>query len=115
MRDDSTIEAEEEWPPPAARLQGILWRAEGHLFRAEYAQASRTLDEAAGLGDEELVAGLRHIAAAGWRLQKGEPERARRQLASARRRLAPFLPESREVELASLLDAIVESSHGELA
>jgi hypothetical protein len=114
MRDDSTTE-ETEWPPPEARLQGILWRAEGHLSRAEYAQASRTLDEATGLGDEELVAGLRHLAAAGWRLQNGEPNRARRQLVHARRRLAPFLPESREVELASLLGAIVESSGGELA
>jgi hypothetical protein len=114
MRDDSTTE-QTEWPAPEARLQGILWRAEGHLFRAEYAQASRALDEAAGLGDEELVAGLRHLAAAGWRVQNGEPARARRQLAHARRRLAPFLPESREVEVANLLDAIVESSRGELA
>jgi hypothetical protein len=106
---------QQDWPPPEARLQGILWRAEGHLSRAEYAQASRALDEAVGLGDEELVAGLRHLAATGWRLQNGEPERARRQLAHARRRLAPFLPEAREVELASLLDAVVESSRGELA
>src|SRR5262245_44057159 len=114
MGDDSTTE-DAEWPPPEARLQGVLWRAEGHLFRAEYAQASRALDEAAGLGEDELVAGLRHLAAAGWRLQNGEPERAHRQLAHARRRLAPFLPETREVEVAALLDAVVESSGGELA
>jgi hypothetical protein len=111
MDDDSN----EEWPPPEARLQGILWRAEGHLFRGEYGQASRALDEAAGLGADELARGLRHLAAAGWRLGNGEPERARRQLAHARRRLAPFLPESREVEVARLLEAIVESSGGELA
>jgi hypothetical protein len=113
MHDDST--GEDEWPPPEARLQSILWRAESHLFRAEYGQASRTLDEAAGLGEEELVAGLRHLAAAGWRVQNGEPERARRQLSHARRRLAPYLPESRDVEVARLLDAIVESASGELA
>jgi hypothetical protein len=105
----------EHWPPPEGRLQGILWRAEGHLFRGEYGQASRALDEAAGLGEDELVAGLRHLAAAGWRAQNGEPERARRQLAHARRRLAPFLPESREVEVARLVHTIVESAHGELA
>jgi hypothetical protein len=114
MRDDSTTE-ETEWPPPEARLQGILWRAEGHLFRAEYGQASKALDEAAGLGEDELVAGLRHLAAAGWRARNGEPERARRQLAHARRRLAPFLPEAREVEVARLLEAVVESADGELA
>jgi hypothetical protein len=113
MQDDSNTE--EEWPPPDARLQGILWRAEGHLLRGEYGQASRALDEAKGLGADELVAGLRHLAAAGRRAEDGERERARRQLAHARRRLAPFLPESREVELAHLLDAIVESARGELA
>jgi hypothetical protein len=113
MHDDST--AEEEWPPPDARLQSILWRAEGHLLRGEYGQASRTLDEAAGLGESELVAGLRHLAAAGWRVRNEEPERARRQLAHARRRLAPYLPEARDVEVARLLDAIVESAGGELA
>jgi hypothetical protein len=90
MHEDSNSE---DWPPPQARLQSILWRAEGHLLRAEYGQASRTLGEA----------------------QNGEGERARRQLAHARRRLAPFLPESREVEVARLLDAIVESADGELA
>ena len=82
---------------------------------AEYGQASRALDEAAGLGEDELVAGLRHLAAAGWRARNGEPERARRQLAHARRRLAPFLPEAREVEVARLLEAVVESADGELA
>jgi hypothetical protein len=113
MHDDSSTE--EEWPPSDARLQSILWRVEGHLFRAEYGQASSALDEAAGLGEDELVAGLRHLAAAGWRFRNGEPERARRQLAHARRRLAPFLPEARGVDVASLLDAVVESVCGELA
>jgi hypothetical protein len=112
MDEDSSTE---DGPPRQARLQGILWRAEGHLLRSEYGQASCALDEAAGLGEDELVAGLRHLAAAGWRVQNGEPERARRQLAHARRRLAPFLPEAREVEVALLLDATVESAHGELA
>ena len=84
-------------------------------MRGEYAQASRTLEEASGLGEDELVAGLRHLAAAGWRTQNGEAERGRRQLAYARKRLAPFVPEHREVEVALLLDAIVESADGELA
>jgi hypothetical protein len=105
----------EEWPPPQARLQGILWRAEGHLLRGEYGQAARALADASGLGEDELVAGLRHLAAAGWRLQNREPERARRQLAHARRRLRPYLPEAREVQVTRLLGAIVESAGGELA
>jgi hypothetical protein len=105
----------EEWPPPQARLQGILWQAEGHLLRGEFAQAARALAAASGLGEDELVAGLRHLAAAGWRAQNHEPERARRQLAHARRRLQQFLPEARQVEVARLLKTIVESAGGELA
>jgi hypothetical protein len=112
MHDDSSTD---DWPPPEARLQAILWRAEGHLFRSEFGQASRTLDEAAGLGERDFVAGLRHLAAAGHRAQTGETGRARRQLAHARRRLATFLPEHREVEVARLLDAVVESADRELA
>src|ERR687896_1666523 len=112
MEEESNTD---EWPPPEARLQGILWRAEGHLLRGEYGQAAAALGEGRGLGEDEFVSGLRHLAAAGWRAQNAEPERARRQLAYARRRLGPFLPEWREVEVARVLAAIVESSDGELA
>ena len=104
----------DEWPPPQARLQGILWRAEGHLLRGEYGQAARTLREAAGLGDAELVAGLRHLAAAGWRAENGQPDRAKRQLEHARTRLARFLPEAHGVEVAAVVEAL-ESAHGKLA
>jgi hypothetical protein len=85
------------------------------MLRGEYGQAARALADASGLGEDELVAGLRHLAAAGWRLQNGEPERAQRQLAHARRRLSPFLPEARDVEVARLLQAVVESADGKLA
>lgn len=88
---------------------------EGHLLRGEYGQAARALADASGLGEDELVAGLRHLATAGWRWQNGEPERARRQLAHARRRLAPFLPEARDVEVAHVLAKVVEDTAGEPA
>jgi hypothetical protein len=69
-------------------VRAAVWRAEGHIERAEYAQAAAALESAFGLGgDETLLHGLHHLAAAGWRYQHGEPERARRQLARARRRL----------------------------
>jgi hypothetical protein len=105
---------EDDWPPPEARLQGILWRVEGHLLRGEYAQAADALRQASGLGDEELVAGLRHLAASGWRLQNGQRERARRQLERARERLAPFVPEAHGVDVAAVLEAL-ESANRELA
>jgi hypothetical protein len=94
-----------EWPPPEARLTAILWRAEGHLERSEFLAAASALDEGEGLGEDELLAGLRHLAAAGYRSQIGETERARRQLAHARRRLAPFLPEYCGVDLAALIES----------
>src|SRR5262245_60377221 len=90
----------DEWPPPDARRRAAIWRAEGHLERQEYAAAA---DALAGLYDEE-ARGLHHLAAAGFRVQCGDLERARRQLASARRRLGEHP-----------LVCLVESAHRELA
>jgi hypothetical protein len=98
MPEDPT--SEEEWPPPEARRRGAIWRAEGHLERQEYAAAA---DALAGLYDAEAC-GLRHLAAAGYKLQDGELERARRQLTYARRRLGDH----------PLVRAL-ESAHRELA
>lgn len=109
MRED------EEWPPPEARLTSALWRAEGHIERHEYFAAARALDGARGLGEDEFVAALRHLAAAGYREQTGEPVRARRQLAHAERRLAPFIPTFRDVDVEPLLSSVgevLESSDG---
>jgi hypothetical protein len=112
IAEDSSIrpaveeEPEEEWPPADARLRSALWRAEGHIERGEYAAAAKALSDAFGLGEHELVHGLHHLAAAGYRAQTGEPERARRQLAHARRRLGPFLPERAEVAVAALLELV---------
>jgi predicted acyl esterase len=92
--------SEEEWPPPEARRQGAIWRAEGHLERQEYAAAASALE---GLHDPE-ARGLHHLAAAGYKLQEGDLESARRQLAHARRRLGDH----------PLVRAL-ESAHRELA
>jgi hypothetical protein len=96
----------DEWPPPDARYRSALWRAEGHLERGEWAQAAVTLDDVLGLGDDELVRGLRHLAAAGYRAQDGDRERARKQMVHARRRLGPYLPEQEEVDLAALVELV---------
>jgi hypothetical protein len=106
---------EEDWRPPEARLRSALWRAEGHLERHEFFAAGRALDDAKGLGDDQLVAGLRHLAAAGYKAQEGETTRARRQLAHARRRLAQYLPSTGDLDLELLLSSvreIVESPDG---
>jgi len=111
--------ADEEWPPAASRLTSALWLAEGHLERREFVAAARVLERARGLGEDALIAGLHHLAAAGCRAQTGDLARARRQLGHAGRRLEPYLPEHRGIELRPLLDVtaeVVESAgDGELA
>jgi hypothetical protein len=102
-------EEELEWPPPEARVRAALWRATGHLERREYGAASRALVEVAGLVQEdelELLRGLHHLAAAGYKGRAGDQVRARRQLAHARRRLAPFLSEGEWVDLPALITVV---------
>lgn len=94
--DDSS----DEWPPRTSRLRAIRWRADAHLERDEYFAAAQALAEAFDLtapGEGEVFRGLHHLAAAGYRHQTGETERAIRQLAHARRRLAPFADCARQV------------------
>ena len=105
---------DDEWPPPEARVQAALWDAERSLKRREYLVVTSRLADVFGLAgaQEELVRGLHHLGAAGYRAQAGEPQRARRQLEKARRRLAPF------PDVAALVDLVardVESPGGELA
>ncbi len=105
---------DEEWPPREARVQAALWEAERSLERREYLVVTSRLADVFGLaGDqEELVRGLHHLGAAGYRAQLGEPDRARRQLERARRRLEPF-PDA--APLIELVARDVESAGGELA
>ena len=105
---------DEEWPPRENRVRAAVWDAERSLERREYLVATDRLASVLGVADEreELVRGLHHLGAAGYRAQIGEPQRARRQLERARSRLAPF------PEAAPLIDLVardVESAGGELA
>ena len=105
---------DDEWPPRENRVRAALWDAERAIERHEYLVATSRLADVFGLGgeQEELVRGLHHLGAAGYRAQTGEPTRARRQLERARRRLAPFR------DAAPLIDSVardVESAGGELA
>ena len=97
---------QDEWPPPRARVRASLYRAEGHLVRGEWLPAARALTDAlpyAGRKERALVLGLRHLAVAGLRRKDGDGVRARRQLDRARLRLAPFVGEYVDVDVASLL------------
>jgi len=105
---------DEEWPPREARVRAALWDAERSLERREYLVVTTRLADVFGIAgeQEELVRGLHHLGAAGYRAGAGEPERARRQLEKARRRLAPY-PEA--APLVELVARDVESAGGELA
>jgi hypothetical protein len=104
----------EDWPPRENRVQAALWEAEDCLERREYFAATRTLARIFGLaGDrEELVRGLHHLAAAGYKAQTGNVPSARRQLDHARRRLAAYADAAPLIEL---VERDVESAGGELA
>ena len=105
---------DDEWPPRENRVRAALWDAEGSLERGEYLFATSRLASVFGLADEqeELVRGLHHLAAAGYRAQTGDRAGAHRQLGRARRRLAPF-PDA--APLIELVARDIESSGGELA
>lgn len=105
---------DDEWPPRENRVQAALWEAERHLERREYLPATSALAGIFGLAAEreELVRGLHHLAAAGYRAQTGDSGRALRQLDHARRRLASFPEASRLVDL---VRQDVDSAGGELA
>jgi hypothetical protein len=95
---------EEEWPPREARRRGAIWAAEGHIERREFFAAARALE---GFFDDE-ARGLHHLAAAGFKAQCGQLDRATRQLVHARRRLG-------EHPLLEGVERFVESAGGELA
>jgi hypothetical protein len=105
---------DDEWPPRENRVQAALWEAERCLERREYLRATDALARVFGLAGEreQLVRGLHHLAAAGYRGQTEDARGARRQLDHARRRLAPF-PDA--APLIELVGRDVESPGGELA
>ena len=78
------------------------------MERREYFAAASALAPVFGLAkkDEELLRGLHHLAAAGYKHQLGDDARARRQLQHARRRLARFPQAS---PLVALVERDVES------
>jgi len=66
-------------------------------------RAFLTAAHAAEGEDRELVRGLAHAAAAGYKRELGDERGRARQLVHARRRLAPFLPQHDGLDLEDLL------------
>lgn len=90
--------------------QGALYVGESRLRTREYVHAALAFQRASGLAgtplDRELARGLVHLAAAGYRGLAGDVPGRARQLAHARRRLSPYLPEARQLRLDELLATV---------
>lgn len=90
-------------------FQGSLNVGARHLRSGEHFAAFRSFlraAELAGSEERELARGLVHLAAAGHKRRLGDGRGYERQLARARRRLAPFLPSARGLDLAGLLSGL---------
>lgn len=103
-----------EWIPPERRLRASLSRGVKHFDRSEFFAAYRAFGYAvpvAGNDDVEFVRGLRHAAAAGVKRQRGDEVGAERQARHAKRRLGPYRPHYRDVDVDSVVAAIGGSDH----
>jgi predicted metal-dependent hydrolase len=76
------------------------------IRRGEYFQAHEELElawRAAAAGERDFYQGLVHVAVAWYQAGRGNRVGCERQLAKARRRLAPYEPEHEGVDVARLL------------
>jgi predicted metal-dependent hydrolase len=81
------------------------------IRRGEYFAAHEELEEAwraAPAGERDFFQGLVHVAVAWYQAGRGRKVGTERQLAKAVRRLEPFAPAHRGVELTALLEQLRE-------
>ena len=88
----------------AAFKRGVEAINAGHYFEAheELEEAWR----AAAAGERDFFQGLVHVAVAWYQAGRGRPVATSRQLEKAARRLAPFAPEHRGVDVAFVLEQL---------
>jgi predicted metal-dependent hydrolase len=79
------------------------------IRRGEYFAAHEELEEAwraAGPAERDFYQGLVHVAVAWYQAGRGNRVGCERQLEKAARRLGPYVPEHRSVDIASLLEQL---------
>jgi uncharacterized protein len=79
------------------------------IARGEYFEAHETLEDvwrAADPAEKDFFQGLVHVAVAWYQAGRGNRTGCERQLEKAARRLAPFAPEHRGVDVASFLRSV---------
>ena len=95
--------------PPSRRLRSGLEL----IRRGEYFAAHEELElvwRAAPPEERDFFHGLVHVAVAWYQAGRGKPIATERQLAKAIRRLEPFAPRHRGVDVAALLEQLRELS-----
>jgi uncharacterized protein len=83
------------------------------IRRGEYFAAHEELEEAwraAPPAERDFYQGLVHVAVAWYQAGRGNRVGCERQLEKAARRLGPFAPEHRRVDVASLLGQLAEAA-----
>jgi predicted metal-dependent hydrolase len=79
------------------------------IARGEYFEAHESLEDvwrAAEPAEKDFFQGLVHVAVAWYQARRGNRVGCKRQLEKAARRLAPFAPEYRGVDVASFLRSV---------
>jgi len=85
----------------------------GLIRRGEYFAAHEELEDAwraAQPEERDFYQGLVHVAVAWYQAGRGNRVGCERQLEKATRRLGPYVPEHRGVNVASLLDQVAEAA-----
>ena len=95
-RDDSTVEADYK--------RGLELSRRGDFFAAH--EAFEAAWRAAGPSERDFFQGLVHVVVSAYQRGRGRPVGAERQRAKARRRLAPYAPAHRGLDVARVLAAL---------
>ena len=96
-----TVRSPRSDPLTAGLRQGLRLIAEGKYFEAH--EVLEDVWRAAETAERDFFQGLVHVAVAWYQAGRGNRVGCERQLEKAVRRLAPFAPEHRGVDLARLL------------
>jgi predicted metal-dependent hydrolase len=92
--------------PDGLRL-GLEQIANGDYFRAH--ESLEDVWRAAEPAEKDFFQGLVHVAVAWYQAGRGNRTGCERQLEKAARRLAPFAPEHRGVDVAAFLNAVAKA------
>jgi uncharacterized protein len=90
-------------------VESGLSRGLAQIARGEYFEAHETLEDvwrAADPAEKDFFQGLVHVAVAWYQAGRGNRVGCDRQLEKAARRLAPFAPEHRGVDVAAFLRSV---------